>query len=268
MYNAIDVTEQKTFSFVEDEKVKQSEIKKIDLIVSMREIILDSIEEHSEFNEPFVKSIYGSPILTGNDFSFYENKPFETVIAWSPAKIILQRIQETNEIDIECFRNWAYEFHLKPLVEIEQTAHVLGLEPIKAIEYLNTLPEHDLLSFVDFCLPRFQDLLHPEWSTAMLDVHIGILTRLNLLRLGKIKLPNESRIWIGRIPQEGSPKVKFEVLEDDSSAWAEQMVRKFLGENCSKQNWILGYRGGLWRFQVGNKKNKNFFYFEEVELAE
>jgi hypothetical protein len=221
---------------------------------------------NSEFELDKSAKIHGSPIFSEEEIPLDTYKRFETILVWSKLKVAKNNISSGNLVKPKTFRIWAEQFLIHPLLEPEYSTWVMTAEGESLQTILNGLSEHQLKSFSEFYSHYVDsDVIERQWEDDMTTLGIELLTRLGVIRLGKARIENSPRTWVGRRSEDSSPQIKFSVHGSDCKKVADKFIKKFVGEEAPHVDWEIGYRGGLWRIIVDCRKDKRVFYVEEYE---
>ena len=221
---------------------------------------------NSEFELDKSAKIHGSPIFFEEEIPLDTYKSFETILVWSKLKVAKNNISSDNLVNSKTFRTWAEQFLIHPLLEPEYSTWVMTAEGESLQTILNGLSEAQLHSFSEFYSHHIDnDVIERHWEDDMTTLGVQLLTRLGVIRLGKARLKNSPRTWVGRRSENSSPQIKFSVHGDDCKKVADKFIKKFIGEDAPYVDWEIGYRGGLWRIVVDCRKDKRVFYIEEYE---
>lgn len=214
--------------------------------------------------EPAVRSVYGSPILMGMDMRDYDHKSFEEVVHWSPSSLYKEELAD-GQIDLLCFKSWAWTYLLAPLTDPEGAERVMGLNEEQASEFLKGLPPHHLASFVGSCSPEAKrEALSVRWHAATTILGVHLATRLGQIRLGRKPAPKNKK-WVGKKAGPNAPKVCLESKADLPAEIGQEFLSFFVGPHCADTEWRAGYRGCMWRLSVGYGNGRETTYVEEFE---
>ena len=230
----------------------------------------DQEEEHVSYNSDFEldkdAKIQGSPIFSEEEIPLNTYKSFETILTWSKQRLVKENYLVDGTINPSIFRVWAEQFLIHPLLEPEYSTWVMTAEGESLKTILGQLSESQLNSFSQFYSQHLsKEFLHQNWESEMMLLGIELVTRLGIIRLGKARLQNAPRTWIGRRSEESSPQIKFAVWGNDCFEIGDKFIKKFVGDDAVYSEWEVGYRGGLWRILVNCPKDHRVIYIEEYE---
>jgi len=262
-----DVKDQLYFNLNEKENQQvQEEDNNQDQEVEDTEENKETVSYNSDFEIDKGAKIQGSPVFSEDEIPLNSYKNFETILSWSKSKIIKENYLSLDLINPKIFRVWAEQFLIHPLLEPEYSTWVMSAEGESLYTVLSQLSESQVNSFSDFYSNHIAtEALEEYWNDEMTLLGIELLTRLGIIRLGKARINNAPRTWIGRRSEESSPQIKFAAWGNDCSKIANDFIKKFVGENAICTEWEVGYRGGLWRILVNCPNDRRALYIEEHE---
>jgi hypothetical protein len=191
---------------------------------------------------------------------------FETIVSWIPSKIKFNDLIEDEYLTIEELKLWLSKDDLYSILYKDQ------LNDVNCTEFFT---EQEAERFVGefFYTEQGQEYLIYKWRKAIRLINSELRSRIGIIRLGKNRLPNTPRVWIGRSSRAKSSRILVKAFDTDIELVSEKLVNAFIGKDAFDKAWDFCYRGGTWKIIIYDKttvsreipKVNNVFYIEEFE---
>jgi len=205
-----------------------------------------------------------SPIMT--EEPIINIRRFENIVSWIPSQIKFNDLIEEEYLTLEELRLWLSKDDLYSLLYKDQVSDENNTD---------FFPEKEAERFVGefFNTEQGQEYLMYKWRKAIRCINNELRSRIGIIRLGKNRLPNSPRVWIGRNSCAGSSRILVKGFDSELELVAEKLVNAFVGKDAFDKAWDLCYRGGTWKITVYDKstvgktipKINSTFYIEEFE---
>jgi hypothetical protein len=230
-----------------------------------KEVESKNVESIDDSDNDAIQSV-NSPILMDGDIVFYGKKIFDQICNWSLDNINIDSIIEENLIELNVLKYWLMNKVICPLIEQDKVNELLQLDYPSTIQYIKNLTDLQKIDLsTEIAKHDLSEIKSNEWESTCRKVGIELCIRLGLLRLGRAKIKNSPRVWIGRNELAFSERKVYKSNSDQYFELGENFIKTFIGPRAFDKKWTLSYRGCLWRFTEFFENSKLSTYVEEFE---